>query len=71
MAQKLKIDKIVEKMKEGIKEVKAKTPFNPAIKPNQKIEPTGPKIRDMRQEAMEQGSHGASEYFGDNNAGSI
>lgn len=58
MVQKLKVDKIVEKMKEAIKEVKKeKKPFNPVIK-------IGPQERDMRQEAMDMGSHGAKDIFG-------
>lgn len=56
--KKLDISKIVEKLKEGTKEAKKiKTPFNPAIKPTHRE-------RDMRQEAMDMGSHGAKEYFG-------
>ena len=62
MVQKLKVDKIVEAMKIAAKEAKSKTPFNPAIKSN---DIKGINVRDMRQEAMEQGSHGASEYFGE------
>ena len=61
MTTKLNINKIVEKMKEGVKEAKKaekapKTAFNPVIK-------TGPRERDMRQEAREMGAHGASEFF--------
>lgn len=57
--KKLELNKIVEKLKEGAKEAKkaSKTPFNPVI-------PTGPRVRDMRQEAMDMGSHGAKEMFG-------
>ena len=55
--KKLDINKIVDKLKEGAKQVKPKTPFNPVIKTH--------KERDMRQEAMDMGSHGAKEYFGE------
>ena len=56
--KKLDINRIVEKLKEGTKQAKPKEPFNPAIK-------SEIRIRDMRQEAMDQGSHGAKEYFGE------
>ena len=58
--KKLDVNKIVEKLKEGVKQAKnpeSKTPFNPVIKTHRE--------RDMRQEAMDMGSHGAKEYFGD------
>lgn len=32
--------------------------------PKPKVGQTGPRVRDMRQEAMDNGSHGAKEYFG-------
>lgn len=61
MTTKLKIDSIVAKMKEGVKQVKAeaksKPTFNPVIKPTDTI-----RVRDMRQDAMDGGSHG-SEIF--------
>lgn len=61
--KKLDVSKIVEKLKEGVKQAK-KPAFNPVIK-------SGPRERDMRQEAIDLGSHGAKEMFGDTNAGSV
>lgn len=62
---KLKIDDIVAKMKEGVKGLTPKKPQGTPVvaKP---VQPTtsGIRVRDMRQEAREQGSHGAEEYFG-------
>lgn len=59
----MQTDKIVEAMKQAAKATKKPVskepvkPFNPVIKPE------GIKVRDMRQEAMDQGSHGAKEFF--------
>lgn len=67
MTTKIKVDTIVEAMKKAAKEAKkpvSKTPFNPVIK-------TGPRERDMRQEAMDMGSHGAKEMFGGNDARTV
>jgi hypothetical protein len=52
---KLKTDKIVEAMKAASKILKAKVVEKPT--------PTH-RERDMRQEAMDMGAHGAMEYFG-------
>jgi len=65
MTTKIKVDKIVEAMKQAAKAAKPKpnsVPFNPLFKPKDK-----PTIneRDMRKEAMDMGSHGAKDYFGD------
>jgi len=59
MTSKIKTDKIVEAMKAAAKIAKAKPVnkvFNPVIKPSHRE-------RDMRQEAIDMGSHGAKEYF--------
>ncbi len=54
-------DDIVSSMKKAMKEhsklVKPKTSFNPVMKPTHRE-------RDMRQEAIDMGSHGAKEFFG-------
>ena len=55
--RKLDLKKIVEAMK-PVKSVK-KSEVKELVKPS------GPRIRDMRQEAMEMGSHGAKEFFSD------
>ena len=59
---KIDVKKIVEKMKEGVKLAKpkasqSKTPFNPVIKVSHRE-------RDMRQDAIDMGSHSAKELFG-------
>lgn len=55
--KKLDIKKVLDAMK-PVKGIKKPEP----------IIPDGPPIKDMRIEAMNLGSHGAKEYFGDENA---
>lgn len=55
--RKLDIKKIVEAMKPA-KDVKKVVTVS-------KTAPSGPRVRDMRQEAMDMGSHGANEFFKD------
>lgn len=59
MTTKLNVKKVIEVMKEAAKTAKAtpKPPFNPVIKPTHRE-------RDMRQDAIDGGSHQAKEYFG-------
>ena len=61
------IKKVINKLKAGVKDSKVvekvktiqpKTPFNPVVKDS-------PKIRNMMQEAIDLGSHGASDMFKD------
>ena len=59
---KLKIDQIVNGMKEGLKEAKTEAKKAPAQTPQ--VKPGGVRVRDMRQEARELGSHGAEDMFG-------
>ena len=63
MTSKLKLDKIVETMKQAAKEAK-KSP-NPLEKTHMKPVSPGHRERDMRDEAKELGSYGAHEYFGE------
>ena len=56
--RKLDIKKIVEAMK-PVKVIK-KAPDSPSIT---KVKEQGIRVRDMRQEAIDIGSHGASDYF--------
>ena len=58
---KLKINDIIAKMKEG---AKSATPKKAEGTPMVTKPSGGIRIRDMRQEAREQGSHGSEEYFG-------
>lgn len=71
------ISKLINKIKSGvktekvvskIKSVEPKFPFNPPFKPQVK---PGLRERDMRQEAMDMGAHGAKDYFGEKNARTI
>lgn len=55
--KKLELNKIVEKLKEGTKEVK------PKPKAETKLTFDNHRVRDMRQEAMDMGSHGSKEFF--------
>lgn len=61
MAHKLDAKKVIDAMKAAVKDSKKvlppKTPFNPVVK-------SGPRERDMRQEAKDMGAHGSQEYFG-------
>lgn len=58
--KKLDLKKIVEAMK-PVKDAKAK-PESPIIS---RVKSGGVRVRDMRQEAIDGGSHGAHEYFKD------
>ena len=59
-SNKLDVQAIISSLKEGVKQVKVEKGktvlFNPSIKPS------GTKIRDMRQEAMDLGSHGSDVF---------
>ena len=58
--KKLDINKIVEKMKEGVKGAKVAPKESPNIS---KVKDAGVRVRDMRQEAMDLGAHSARDYF--------
>ena len=58
--RKLDLKKIVEAMK-PVKEIK-KAPESPSIL---KVKDGGVRVRDMRQEAIDVGSHVAADYFKD------
>lgn len=61
MTTKIKVSEIVSAMKKAISTVKPLT-----SKPMEKLTlSSNPRERDMRQEAMDMGSHGANEYFGE------
>ena len=64
MTTKLKINNILDKLKEGIKQAKKPKQEKELIPP-----PGSIRVRDMRQEAMDQGAHGAGEYFKENQVG--
>lgn len=55
---KLDLKKVIEAMRPA-KELKKE------VKVTDKIEPKGVRVRDMRQESMDLGSHGAKEIFGE------
>ena len=62
------IKKIINKLKAGVKVDKTVSKIKTvATKGPVLPQPSGPRVRDMRQEAMDMGSHKASEYFGGTN----
>lgn len=72
MKPKINMKKLIANIKKGApKEVKSKTESPRPLRID--IDYTKPptRHRDMRQDAMDMGSHGASEFFGGSNAGTI
>ena len=61
MTSKINPKKIVEAMKEAAKLAKAKKP-EPKVESKPVAPPSGIRVRDMRQEAMDLGSHGSEAF---------